>query len=256
MEGIVLRRVIPSDNGCLFNAVGYVMDHDQKKAPELRQVIAATVASDPTKYSEAFLGTSNGEYCAWILDSEKWGGLLRKLSKKAPELRQVYEHSRVNNTNMSKATHEIKGFNPEFQGWYNMEPPPLSGSLKANLTSSFSSVDLETLLKNLDQVRGKLDYLTGMAEYWNHKLMKAEKELVDLNDEDNEVHYHASKQKTKADMSRERITFLNFELFQMRWGHIESYECSREGKAEMEKERYKGFEDSRRLVKRKEPHKR
>ncbi|KAB2615653.1 ubiquitin thioesterase OTU1-like [Pyrus ussuriensis x Pyrus communis] len=73
MEGMVVRRVIPSDNGCLFNAVGYVMDHDQKKAPELRQVIAATVASDPTKYSEAFLGKSNEEYCAWILDSEKWG---------------------------------------------------------------------------------------------------------------------------------------------------------------------------------------
>ena len=43
------------------------------------KVIAATVASDPTKYSEAFLGKSNQEYCAWILDSEKWGGLLRKL---------------------------------------------------------------------------------------------------------------------------------------------------------------------------------
>ncbi|CAL9017626.1 unnamed protein product [Prunus brigantina] len=74
--GIVVRRVIPSDNSCLFNAVGYVMDHDKKKAHELRQVIAATVASDPTKYSEAFLGKPNEEYCAWILDSEKWGGAI------------------------------------------------------------------------------------------------------------------------------------------------------------------------------------
>ncbi|XP_050140494.1 OVARIAN TUMOR DOMAIN-containing deubiquitinating enzyme 2-like isoform X2 [Malus sylvestris] len=73
MEGMVVRRVIPSDNSCLFNAVGYVMDHAQKKAPELRQVIAATVASDPTMYSEAFLGKSNEEYCAWILDLEKCG---------------------------------------------------------------------------------------------------------------------------------------------------------------------------------------
>ncbi|KAK1563742.1 hypothetical protein Q3G72_032024 [Acer saccharum] len=37
MEGIVARRVIPSDNSCLFNAVGYAMDHDKNKAPELRQ---------------------------------------------------------------------------------------------------------------------------------------------------------------------------------------------------------------------------
>lgn len=41
----------------------------------LLKVIAATVASDPTRYSEAFLGKPNEEYCSWILDSEKWGGL-------------------------------------------------------------------------------------------------------------------------------------------------------------------------------------
>lgn len=34
------------------------------------------MASDPTKYSEAFLGKSNEEYCTWILDSEKWGGAI------------------------------------------------------------------------------------------------------------------------------------------------------------------------------------
>ncbi|KAK2990013.1 hypothetical protein RJ640_004691 [Escallonia rubra] len=74
MEGVVVRRVIPSDNSCLFNAVGCVMDNDKQKATELRQVIAATVSSDPEKYSEAFLGKKNEEYCAWILDPEKWGG--------------------------------------------------------------------------------------------------------------------------------------------------------------------------------------
>nr|GEU72978.1 ubiquitin thioesterase OTU1 [Tanacetum cinerariifolium] len=76
MEGNIVRRVIPSDNSCLFNAVGYVMDHDKDKAAELRQVIAATVASDPTNYSEAFLGKTNEEYCAWILNPEKWGGAI------------------------------------------------------------------------------------------------------------------------------------------------------------------------------------
>lgn len=76
MEGMVIRRVIPSDNSCLFNAVGYVMDHDKCRASELREVIAATVLSDPAKYSEAFLGKPNDEYCAWILDAEKWGGAI------------------------------------------------------------------------------------------------------------------------------------------------------------------------------------
>ncbi|KAJ3708418.1 hypothetical protein LUZ61_012123 [Rhynchospora tenuis] len=76
MEGVVVRRVIPSDNSCLFNAVGYVMEHNRHKAPELRQVIAAAVASDTTKYNEAFLGKTNDEYCSWIMDPEKWGGAI------------------------------------------------------------------------------------------------------------------------------------------------------------------------------------
>lgn len=42
----------------------------------LLKVIAAILASDPTKYSDAVLGKPNEEYCAWILDSEKWGGCL------------------------------------------------------------------------------------------------------------------------------------------------------------------------------------
>ncbi|KAL4201450.1 hypothetical protein AMTRI_Chr02g216150 [Amborella trichopoda] len=62
MDGVIVRRVIPSDNSCLFNAVGFV--------------IAATVASDPTRYTGAFLGKPNEEYCAWILDPEKWGGAI------------------------------------------------------------------------------------------------------------------------------------------------------------------------------------
>ncbi|XP_072954354.1 OVARIAN TUMOR DOMAIN-containing deubiquitinating enzyme 2 [Typha angustifolia] len=76
MEGVVVRRVIPSDNSCLFNAVGYLMEHNKSRASELRQVIAATVASDPGKYNEAFLGKPNEEYCAWILNPEKWGGAI------------------------------------------------------------------------------------------------------------------------------------------------------------------------------------
>ncbi|KAL0908987.1 hypothetical protein M5K25_023505 [Dendrobium thyrsiflorum] len=76
MDGVIVRRVIPSDNSCLFNAVGFVMEHDQRKAPELRQVIAVAVASDPVKYNEAFLGKPNSDYCAWILNPEKWGGAI------------------------------------------------------------------------------------------------------------------------------------------------------------------------------------
>lgn len=74
--GVVLRRVIPADNSCLFNAVGYVMEHNREKASELRQVIAAAVGSDPHTYSEAILGKSNEDYCRWILNPSKWGGAI------------------------------------------------------------------------------------------------------------------------------------------------------------------------------------
>ncbi|RXH88505.1 hypothetical protein DVH24_000104 [Malus domestica] len=117
---------------------------------------------------------------------------------------------------MSKFPHETKDFTVDFHEWYNMEPPPLIGLSKVNPTSSFSSVDSEMPLKSLDQVRGRLDYETSVIEYWNHKLMKAEKELVDLNDEANKVLYH-------------------------------------EGKAEIEEKCNNGFEVSSRLAKGKEP---
>jgi hypothetical protein len=43
----VVRRVIPSDNSCLFTAVGYVMDHDRRRAAQLRRIIEDAVAADP-----------------------------------------------------------------------------------------------------------------------------------------------------------------------------------------------------------------
>ncbi|KAG0578544.1 hypothetical protein KC19_4G031700 [Ceratodon purpureus] len=75
-ESVVVRRVIPSDNSCLFNAVGYVMDKDKHKSKELRQVIAAAVMSDPATYTEAILGKPNQDYVEWISKPEKWGGAI------------------------------------------------------------------------------------------------------------------------------------------------------------------------------------
>ncbi|KAF6147176.1 hypothetical protein GIB67_003944 [Kingdonia uniflora] len=58
-ENIVLQRAIPSDNSCLFNAVGYVMEHDKQKASELRQVILYSlyfvVPGAPHKLSDRLL---------------------------------------------------------------------------------------------------------------------------------------------------------------------------------------------------------
>ncbi|KAH9651716.1 OVARIAN TUMOR DOMAIN-containing deubiquitinating enzyme 2 [Citrus sinensis] len=39
--------------------------------PAIYRAIAATVASDTVKHSEAFIGKSNQDYCSWIQDPEK-----------------------------------------------------------------------------------------------------------------------------------------------------------------------------------------
>ncbi|KAM4048408.1 ubiquitin thioesterase OTU1 [Anomaloglossus baeobatrachus] len=75
----IVRRVVPADNSCLFTSVYYVVEggvYDLACAPEMRSLIAEIVASDPTSYSEAVLGKSNEEYCAWIRREDTWGGAI------------------------------------------------------------------------------------------------------------------------------------------------------------------------------------
>ncbi|KAE8680219.1 Detected protein of confused Function [Hibiscus syriacus] len=60
----------------IFKPIQLGLFWEMFKITVLSLVIAATVSSDPTKYSKAFLGKPNAEYCAWILDSDKWGGAI------------------------------------------------------------------------------------------------------------------------------------------------------------------------------------
>ena len=73
---VLVKRVIESDNSCLFNSVGYVMERDKHRSQSLRQIVASTVASDPSTYNEVFLEKKNSDYCEWILDSQRWGGAI------------------------------------------------------------------------------------------------------------------------------------------------------------------------------------
>jgi hypothetical protein len=47
---VLVRRIIASDNSCLFNAVGYVTEGRRDRAAALRGVIAKTVAGDPCEW--------------------------------------------------------------------------------------------------------------------------------------------------------------------------------------------------------------
>ncbi|KOC68424.1 Ubiquitin thioesterase OTU1 [Habropoda laboriosa] len=76
--GVLMKKVVPADNSCLFTSVGYVLNGkvDPSCASFMREIIANAVAADPEEYSEAFLGRPNAEYCKWILKSESWGGAI------------------------------------------------------------------------------------------------------------------------------------------------------------------------------------
>eukprot|EP01025_Chloroclados_australasicus_P028162 TRINITY_DN27973_c0_g1_i3.p1 TRINITY_DN27973_c0_g1~~TRINITY_DN27973_c0_g1_i3.p1 ORF type:complete len:286 (-),score=22.98 TRINITY_DN27973_c0_g1_i3:453-1310(-) len=72
----VVRRQIPSDNSCLFNAVGYIMNKKNNQSKQLRSIIATTVTNNKEFYSEGFLGKSNEAYSEWILKPNSWGGAI------------------------------------------------------------------------------------------------------------------------------------------------------------------------------------
>lgn len=74
-DGVIVRRVVNSDNSCLFNSIGYTLENrDRSVASRLRKVISDTILSDPDEYNEAVLGKSNSEYSKWILKDTSWGG--------------------------------------------------------------------------------------------------------------------------------------------------------------------------------------
>ncbi|XP_044262431.1 ubiquitin thioesterase OTU1 [Tribolium madens] len=78
--GILMKKVVPADNSCLFSSIYFALngklDESGTAAPYMRQVIAETVANEPEMFSEAILGKPNREYCAWIQDDKSWGGAI------------------------------------------------------------------------------------------------------------------------------------------------------------------------------------
>jgi len=69
-----MRRVIKSDNSCLFNAVGYGVERTLTKASELRAAIVTAIKADPETFNEGFLGKPRDEYVSWITRTNSWGG--------------------------------------------------------------------------------------------------------------------------------------------------------------------------------------
>jgi len=73
----LIRKVVPADNSCLFASLSYVLCCGEVSlANEMRQCAANEIARDTNKYNDAVLGTTNQEYCKWLLNPEHWGGAI------------------------------------------------------------------------------------------------------------------------------------------------------------------------------------
>jgi len=74
--GVLVLRVVPDDNSCLFSSVAVVFEQDMKAAPRLRQVVADTIRNNPILYDDTFLGQSLENYISTIMKPTSWGGAI------------------------------------------------------------------------------------------------------------------------------------------------------------------------------------
>jgi ubiquitin thioesterase OTU1 len=70
---VMLRRVIDSDNSCLFNSIGFCMFGEKTLQQKLRTIVKEEIESNPGHY-EPMLEKPIDEYCEWIMRSTSWGG--------------------------------------------------------------------------------------------------------------------------------------------------------------------------------------
>lgn len=75
---ILTKQTIPSDNSCLFASVYYCLNNASLNgfdSDNERQLVCATLLSQPGKFDRAFLEDKSPEvYCKWIMDTNRWGG--------------------------------------------------------------------------------------------------------------------------------------------------------------------------------------
>ncbi|XP_026812344.1 ubiquitin thioesterase OTU1 [Rhopalosiphum maidis] len=75
---LILRKVVPADNSCLFTSLGFVLGGklDLSSGNYMREIIANAVKDNQIEFSEAVLGKPNEDYCEWIRNPNSWGGAI------------------------------------------------------------------------------------------------------------------------------------------------------------------------------------
>lgn len=75
LGGVMVLRVMPDDNSCLFRALSTaVLGSQLDGMTELRSLVAQAIQSQPDVYTEAVLEKKPEDYCRWIQREDSWGG--------------------------------------------------------------------------------------------------------------------------------------------------------------------------------------
>ena len=75
LEGILVLRIMPDDNSCMFRALGSaVLGSSLDSMNELRSIVAQTIQTQPDLYTSGLLEKAPDEYCRWIQREDSWGG--------------------------------------------------------------------------------------------------------------------------------------------------------------------------------------
>lgn len=68
-EGTIIRRIVPSDNSCLFTSIAYVFESTTNPTPpgELRKIISQQLLDRKDEFNEVILEEDPVSYAAWFV---------------------------------------------------------------------------------------------------------------------------------------------------------------------------------------------
>ncbi|KAN0064877.1 ubiquitin-specific protease otu1 [Thecaphora frezii] len=77
-DGHLTLKVVPDDNSCLFNSVGFLFEQrlGSDVCRNLRKVVADAIRSNPEEYPDVVLGQPRESYISKILSPHTWGGAI------------------------------------------------------------------------------------------------------------------------------------------------------------------------------------
>ncbi|KAF9075156.1 hypothetical protein BDP27DRAFT_1315595 [Rhodocollybia butyracea] len=102
--GVLIHRIVPDDNSCLFSSVALIFEQDMNKAQKMRQTVADGIKKDLETYNEAILGMPPSKYIETILKPSTWGGAI--------ELTILAAHYRTEICSIDVETGRIDQFTP------------------------------------------------------------------------------------------------------------------------------------------------